>query len=98
MNSSVDFAAALQRGLAPRGVRFRSQFLHFAGFRVLKNVGVPAVLLESGYLSNAEDATFLFSNAGQRALGRGIADAALAYLTGGSGGSAGQSNGVTVTP
>jgi N-acetylmuramoyl-L-alanine amidase len=82
MNASTDFAAGLQATLEPQGVRFRSQFHHFAGFRVLKNVGVPAVLLETGYLSNADDAAFLFAGDGQRALARGIADAAAAFLLG----------------
>lgn len=82
MNASADFAQALQRRMEPMGIRFRSQFHRFAGFRVLRNLGVPAVLLECGYLSNAEDSAFLFSREGQRLLGEGIARAAEAWLTG----------------
>lgn len=80
MNASADFAQALQQALEPKGVGFRSQFHRFAGFQVLKNLGVPAVLLETGYLSNAEDSVYLFSRKGQQALGEGIADAASRYL------------------
>lgn len=81
MNASADFAQALQRRMEPEGVRFRSQFHRFAGFQVLRNLGVPAVLLECGYLSNAEDSAFLFSSEGQRKLGEGIARAAEAWLS-----------------
>lgn len=82
MNASADFAQLLQRRMEPEGIRFRSQFHRFAGFQVLRNLGVPAVLLECGYLSNAEDAAFLFTAEGQRRLGEGIARAAEAWLTG----------------
>lgn len=82
MNASAEFAQALQQRLEPDGIRFRSQFHRFAGFQVLRNLGVPAVLLECGYLSNAEDAAFLFSAEGQRRLGEGIARAAEAWLLG----------------
>ncbi|QMW22608.1 N-acetylmuramoyl-L-alanine amidase [Sandaracinobacteroides saxicola] len=82
MNASVDFAQGLQAALEPEGVRFRSRFHHFAGFAVLKNVGVPAVLLETGYLSNAEDSDYLFDRDGQRAVAAGIARAAAEFLTG----------------
>lgn len=80
MNASADFAERLQRTLEPKGVPFRSKFHHFAGFRVLKNLGVPAVLLETGYVSNSTDGAFLRSAAGQRAIAEGIADASVAFL------------------
>jgi len=82
MNASADFAQTLQQALEPKGVRFRSQFHRFAGFMVLKNLGVPAVLLETGYLSNAQDSDYLFTRKGQQAIGEGIADAAERYLKG----------------
>lgn len=82
MNASADFAQLLQARLEPQGVPFRQTFHRFAGFVVLRNLGVPAVLLECGYLSNAADADFLFSSAGQRKLGEGIARAAEAWLSG----------------
>lgn len=80
MNASSNFAQLLQRELVPRKVPFRSNFHRFAGFAVLKNLGVPAVLLETGYLSNTDDARYLFSRKGQRAIAEGIADAAVRYL------------------
>jgi N-acetylmuramoyl-L-alanine amidase len=80
MNASADFAEALQRALGPRGIQFRSRFHQFAGFAVLKNLGVPAVLLETGYLSNTADAAFLGSTRGQKAIGEGVADAVMRYF------------------
>jgi N-acetylmuramoyl-L-alanine amidase len=80
MNASADFAETLQRGLEPRGVKFRSQFHRFANFQVLRNLGVPAVLIETGYLSNVEDADYLFSSRGQKALADGIATAVVDYF------------------
>ncbi len=80
-NISVAFADILQETLAD-DVGFRSQFHHFAGFVVLKAPDVPSVLLETGYLSNQEDADRLFSSEGRRALARGIARAAERHLLG----------------
>lgn len=80
MNASADFAQSLQRGMEPEGVLFRSQFHRFAGFQVLRNLGVPAVLLETGFLSNAEDSEVLFSRRGQQAIANGLAEAVVDYL------------------
>lgn len=67
MNESAAFARALQRAGAGH-IRFRSVAHRFANFRVLRSGGVPAVLFEAGYLSNAADAAFLTSKAGRRAI------------------------------
>lgn len=82
MNASVDFAEALQRGMEPKGVTFRTQFHRFANFQVLRNLGVPAVLLETGFLSNEEDTDYLFSRRGQKAIAEGVGDAVVSYLEG----------------
>ena len=47
-------------------IPFRGEFHHFAGFRVLKAPDVPSVLLETGYVSNEEDVSLLFSDSGRR--------------------------------
>lgn len=78
---SVIFADVLQTELSP-GIRFRSTFHHFAGFQVLKAPDVPSVLLETGYVSNGEDADFLFSSDGQRRIAGGIARAIERHLVG----------------
>lgn len=80
MNASADFAESLQNGMEPEGVTFRSQFHRFANFQVLRNLGVPAVLLETGFLSNEEDARYLFSSKGQRAIANGIAESVVSFV------------------
>lgn len=82
MNASSDFAATLQRAMEPQGVKFRSQFHRFAGFQVLRNLGVPAALLETGFVSNSDDADYLFSRKGQQQIADGVADAIVDYLGG----------------
>lgn len=80
-NVSVAFAETLQATLSDR-MRFRGQFHHFAGFRVLKAPDVPSVLLETGYVTNAQDAEFLFSANGRRRIADGIARAIERHLAG----------------
>ena len=80
-NVSVAFAETLQESLSKR-IPFRGEFHHFAGFRVLKAPDVPSVLLETGYVSNEEDADLLFSDAGRRRIADGIAAAIERHLVG----------------
>ncbi|MGI4878836.1 MAG: N-acetylmuramoyl-L-alanine amidase family protein, partial [Janthinobacterium lividum] len=80
MNVSVAFAETLQQSLGDR-IGFRGEFHHFAGFRVLKAADVPSVLLETGYLSNSDDARLLLSKEGQRRIGEGIASAIEAHFS-----------------
>lgn len=79
LNRSAAFADVLQRTLERR-IGFRGEFHHFAGFYVLKAPDVPSVLLETGYVSNVEDARFLFSPDGQTAIAQGIAAAVESFL------------------
>ncbi len=53
-NRSVVFARSIVGQLAAKG-RLHTKQLRSAGFRVLKAPDVPSVLLELGFLSNAED-------------------------------------------
>lgn len=71
MNVSAGFAALLQREMSPK-VSFRTDFHRFAGFIVLKAPDVPSVLLETGYMSNAEDAKRLSSKSFQRDVAIGV--------------------------
>lgn len=82
MNASADFAESLQRAMARQDVPFRSNYHRFAGFQVLRNLGIPAVLLETGYMSNEADSKRLFSAKGQRDVANGIADAVLSWVGG----------------
>jgi N-acetylmuramoyl-L-alanine amidase len=80
-NVSVQFAETLQGALSER-IRFRGEFHHFAGFLVLKAPDVPSVLLETGYVTNREDAALLFSGSGRQKLADGIARAVERHLLG----------------
>ena len=80
-NVSVAFAEVLQDELSSR-MPFRGEFHHFAGFFVLKAPDVPSVLLETGYVSNADDSKFLFSDAGRRTVAKGVAKAIERHLLG----------------
>jgi N-acetylmuramoyl-L-alanine amidase len=79
MNVSVGFAETLSRSLGD-AVGFRGEFHHFAGFLVLKAADVPAVLIETGYLSNPDDAALLLSDSGEQRIGRAIARAVEAHF------------------
>ncbi len=81
-NVSVAFADALQDALEEQEVNFRGEFHHFAAFAVLKAPDVPSVLLETGYVTNRQDADRLFSDKGRRQVARGIALAIERHLTG----------------
>ncbi|MBZ6379153.1 hypothetical protein B5C34_09205 [Pacificimonas flava] len=80
MNASAEFAAVLQREMVGAGVPFRSHFHRFAGFLVLKAPDVPAVLLETGYMSNEKDARYLMSAEGRQEIAEGVSRAVDAYL------------------
>ncbi|WP_380873426.1 N-acetylmuramoyl-L-alanine amidase [Sphingomonas sp. DBB INV C78] len=71
MNISADFATLLQREMAAK-VPFKNEYHRFAGLIVLKAPDVPSVLLETGYISNEEDAKLLFSKSYQRDVAEGV--------------------------
>lgn len=79
MTLSSDFARLLQREAA-KAVTFRSTARRFAAFVVLKSPDTPSVLFETGFISNRNDAEFLASAVGQRALARGVRDAVQAHF------------------
>jgi N-acetylmuramoyl-L-alanine amidase len=79
MDYSVEFAAILIPRME-RTVLMRTNSHRFAGFRVLKAPDVPSVLVEMGYLSNAQDTKFLKSDKGMKAIAAAIADAVDTYF------------------
>jgi N-acetylmuramoyl-L-alanine amidase len=50
-----------------------------AGFYVLVGASMPAVLVETGYLSNPKEEKYLRSKNGQEAIARGVANAVVKY-------------------
>lgn len=74
MNVSADFARLLHREADPY-MNFRNIPHRFASFVVLKAPDTPSVLFETGYLTNAQDVTFLNSASGRRKVADGVAKA-----------------------
>jgi N-acetylmuramoyl-L-alanine amidase len=79
MNISSAFAALLQREMADN-VLMRSGYHKFANLVVLKAPDVPSVLIETGYMSNMDDARVLFSKAGQQRIAIAVRKAIEAHF------------------
>jgi len=79
MDLSAGFARRLHREAATL-LHFRPQHHRFAAFVVLKAPGVPSILFESGYLSNREDAAYLQSDEGRKAIATGMRRAIEAHF------------------
>lgn len=80
MNYSAEFAQFLVPEIG-RHMTLRTNSHRFAGFAVLKAPDVPSVLVEMGFLSNAQDARFMYSKDGQRRIAQAIVRAADAYFS-----------------
>ena len=52
--------------------KIHKQNVEYADFRVLKSVDIPSVLVESGFITNQEDAKRLKTKAGRRMIARSI--------------------------
>jgi len=68
----IETAFAAQTGRPSRSVRQ-------AGFMVLRNAAMPSVLIETGYLSNAQEETYLSSPEGQLTVANAILTAFSEY-------------------
>jgi N-acetylmuramoyl-L-alanine amidase len=79
LRESSDLAEIVQRhlhGIHPGPDRGVKQ----AGFRVLVSAFMPAVLVELGFGTNADDAAFITTPAKQRVMANAIAEATIEYL------------------
>ncbi|MFM8569791.1 MAG: N-acetylmuramoyl-L-alanine amidase, partial [Candidatus Kapaibacterium sp.] len=77
---SSAFALAVQKHLAP-GTGLPDRGVSQAGFLVLVCASMPAVLVETGFISNPADERLLFAKDGQRRIARGIASAVVEYAS-----------------
>lgn len=64
LDKSIEFAAAVEREFGSHMLS-KSRGVKQAGFAVLRRASMPAVLVESGFLSNDTDEAFLVSQEGQ---------------------------------
>ena len=69
LKNSMEFAAPIQKELIAR-TRMPDREVRQAGFIVLMDVGMPAVLIETGFISNPNDQKILTSESGQTNIAR----------------------------
>jgi N-acetylmuramoyl-L-alanine amidase len=70
MNQSLDFAAKIEKQMTRTGIKSRG--VKQAGFIVIWETTMPSVLIETGYLTNAEDAQILSSENGRENISKAI--------------------------
>ena len=80
-NESAIFADYLVRSLLDQNINLLENSHRFAGFAVLKAPDVPSVLIEVGFLSNAEEEKLLKSKTHRARVVTGIAKGIDKYLT-----------------
>jgi N-acetylmuramoyl-L-alanine amidase len=85
IGESTSFARAVETALRERGVPMSARALQQAPFRVLVGANMPAVLVEMGFLTNAQDEQRLAGDAQQGALVQALLDGILRYRASGSG-------------
>lgn len=78
MEASVKFARLVQRQFVSTAGRV-DKGVHQAGFLVLREVTMPSVLIELGFINNRQEETYLLSASGQTQLARSIYNAFKAY-------------------
>ena len=79
LRESLDLATTIQQGLGPRHPG-PDRGVKQANFSVLRNAFMPAVLIETGFGTNVNEANWLASANGQQTLANVIADATVDYL------------------
>lgn len=80
LNTSNELAAELLSGLRKIGPLHRQQ-VEKAGFMVLKSPDIPSVLVETGFISNPEEARLLSTQQHQRRLAQGLRSAIVSYYS-----------------
>ncbi|MFM1878050.1 MAG: hypothetical protein RLZZ241_916 [Bacteroidota bacterium] len=81
LDQSIQFAKLVQDELAGELSR-TDRKVKQAGFIVLHQTFMPSALIETGFLTNRNEGAYLNSIQGQRDMGRGIANAIIAYRNG----------------
>lgn len=71
MDQSLEFASYVQNGFATTAKRV-DRGVAQAGFLVLRESGMPSVLIELGFINNPTEAKFLTSSVGQRNMASAI--------------------------
>lgn len=80
MKASQDAAGYVLDGLKRLGKTHKPQ-IEFANFEVLRNSDMPAMLVETGFISNAEEEKRLFDPNHQRKVAAAVLDGIQSYFT-----------------
>ena len=78
--ASEELAKAVQNEII-KATGLRNRGVKTAGFFVIKNTMMPAILIETGFLDNSGDAAYLTSQNGQQAIATAIANAVKTYVS-----------------
>ena len=80
LEQSLNFASLTQHELI-NGAKRTNRSVRQAGFLVLRETGMPSVLIELGYISNREEERYMNSAQGQNSLANSILNAFTKYKT-----------------
>lgn len=78
LNNSISLAKRIQDGMATDFGR-KDRRVKQAGFLVLRQISMPRVLVEIGFVSNKREGAYLNSEEGQNEIATGIAKAIISY-------------------
>lgn len=79
LDQSLHLAASIEEKLAARKKVKKSRGVKQAGFLVLWKTAMPSVLVETGFISNANERTYLSSENGKKEVAQAIYDAVKDY-------------------
>jgi len=78
LNQSIEVANLIQQSFVTN-LKRKNRTVKQAGFLVLRNTYMPSVLIETGFLTNANEGAYLNSKRGQNEISRAIANAIMKY-------------------
>lgn len=80
LDQSLRFASILQSNFKIQAQR-QDREVRQAGFLVLRETSMPSVLIETGYLSNKKENSYLLTDAGRSEIAQSIYKSLLSFLT-----------------
>ena len=78
MDNSISLASRVQNGMATNFGR-KDRRVKQAGFLVLREIYMPRILIEMGFISNVREGNYMNSEVGQNEIATGIANAIISY-------------------
>jgi N-acetylmuramoyl-L-alanine amidase len=78
MDNSISLARRVQNGMATNFGR-KDRRVKQAGFLVLREIYMPRILIEMGFISNSREGNYMNSVSGQEEIATGIANAIISY-------------------